>query len=294
MNNNTMPEVRVNKLGHSVTKHVSASPKAKSGKTSIPAPSVASFEKTSPDAKPKAVRSPSAETIIKHLNEREVELFGYQSRTVTYGYEAGYIQKFSPELRQDMDNFIKHGNKRDHAVMTEMIKYDYSEENKIALKIRLLPFMRKVNESSSLSYGDSAAQDVDNFYSKYNLKEKMRRSSVDDTHVDYFKAEHLAWHLWCRDSDYDLPHQHYQQLERLRANMDIIEPAVTLIMVASKGNNYEMDAVDNALEVAKFAQKYPDHIEFISEFVKERGSFDQEMLEDLMENGNLALAEGIL
>lgn len=294
MNNNTMPEVRVNKLGHSVTKHVTASPKVKAGKTSIPAPSVASFETTKSTTKPKAVRSPSAETIIKHLNEMELALFGHQSRVVTYGYEAGHIQKFAPELRQEMDDFIKHASKRDYAAMTEMIKYDYSDENKIALKIKLLPFMRKVNDSSGLSYGDTAAQDVDNFYSKYNLKEKMRRTSVGDTHVDYFKAEHLAWHLWCRDSDYELPHQHYQRLELLRANMDIIEPAITLIMVASKGNNYELDAVDNALEVARFAQKYPDHIEFLSEFVKERGSFDPEMLGDLIENGNLALAEGIL
>lgn len=290
--NNTVPEARVNKNGVSVIKHVRPTPKTKAGTSAMPAPSVSGAAKAT--SKPKTVKAPkvpSGQDIIDAFQKRDQELFGPPAgRVVTFGYESPYMDKFPPQLRHDIVDFIAKAEKQDIRVLKDLISHDYERPTKFAMHVKVLPFARKLSALGEFSY--NAPDDLDKIYSALKMYEF--KGDFTDYHVGVFKAEYLAQGVGIRLSAAGIPHEYYAKIEAIRTNMEAIEPAVPMIMAAAQKYSYDGLSIEKIMEVTEFASKYPEHIDRLAEVIKVRQEFDSEMLDDLMLNGSIALSDGIL
>lgn len=285
---NLTTEVRVNKNGVPVTKHVLAGPKVKSGGKSMPAPSLPSTV----ESKPKVLRAPKGEKILAHLRTRDEDLFGKGSLLPAFKYEIPYIDKWEPQVRQELFDFITAADKTDFRAVREIVQSDYDQPNKVSLIVNTMATIRIINECATYGSEGTAADDISQLYSLYNLKDY--KGNVDEYHYSVVKSEHLAKIVGIHKNDFSVPHQYYQQLEMMRASMDTIEPVLPLIILESNSKGYAGISASRVLEIAEYGQQHLEHLDYIVETVRERGGFDPEFIDEMISTGSLALSKGML
>lgn len=300
---NLVPEKRVDKNGVLTTKHVRAVEAPAGTKSNLPAPSLSG-------AASKPSRAPSAETIVQRLRQREEELYGDDAMRVgAYKHQLRYIDKFPPALRQEIHDFIASSNKSGYLGMKVLIKDHYSDPKRFSAYLNTIGDIDWVSSCA----GDTRGNGPERFRSIYErLELENWNDDLTQYHFDVIKAEHLATKLNISSTTYSVPHEYYGDLEALRKNFDVISPALPVVMAYKQARErvftekiqdpdlpqeerkFKQITAAEVLEVAAYANQYPEHITLIADTIRERSEFDRGLIDTMVGSGASAVAAGTL
>lgn len=120
-------------------------------------------------------------------------------------------------------------------------------------------------------------------------------------HYSLIKAEILASYVYLSSPSRALiPHQQALTLEKIRANMDVLEPATPVIAAMVRSDtgyetfDYDGDGIGLMMEVAEVVQRYPGKAEAIAKIVTERGGFNADVIDQVLQSAAPAISEGVL
>jgi len=298
---NLVPEKRVNKNGVAVTKHVRASAVPVST-APLPAPSLSTGTPTT---------APTARDLRERLLARLAELSpGAEQRISTFGYELPYIDEFPESVRQDVYDFLETANDNDCHEVEQLFRLDYENPNLFSAFVNTIRDVRWI-ETCRDEHG--AKRSADNFrktFDKVGLRKA--KNGLSQYHFDVVKAEHIAAILQLSEDDFVTPHEYYGEIEVIRKSIDTILPMLPVVFAVAiaredayigrymNGNSpkskmsYKPMSSTQIIEIAEYAQQYPDRTEMIASTIKERGEFDTELIDTMIAGGATAVASGVL
>jgi hypothetical protein len=300
---NLIPEKRVNKNGVAVTKHVKPAGAPSASLSGLPAPALptagASHE------------TPSAERVHQQLDARYLELHGNTGRGIpSYGYELPYIDKFPATVREEVFEFLKTAEADEVAEISSFFEHSYDKPNRFSAYVNTIRDLKWIErcagETSDRRINDSFRQIYD------RLELSKTDTKVDEFHYGVIKAELIASRLHLSPAGYSVPHLYYREVETLRANFDDISPSLPVVFAAMESREaaYRKRLEDRTLpqedrkyspitgewvmEVAEYAQRYPDATQLIADTIRERGEFDRELIDSMIATSAGAVASGVL
>lgn len=278
MTSHLVREVRTNKNGVPVTKLVR--PQGSSGiRTSVPAPSLgASKDKN------------EHEVLGLDICNRITERLG--SKT-PFGYgNIDKVNELPNDRRRALMEIVESCDKENLKLISQAVQYDGSHRLNIVISIQ--DFAMKVektknpNAASNRAHLSISSIVSSEYHRDYELEE------LDEERIAELKSKYLTRAMGVRDSvaisemldpdDYAL---------ELSESLDILEPALPAILVLEKVKN-RIPSTSTVLEVAELVSEYPGREQEIADIIVSRRSYDIEMLQDVLNNDNLALAEGVL
>lgn len=279
MSNPTTPEVRINKLGVPVTKHVLAGTKPASSKLlpapALPTPPATQVEVTSSMIldllKERGCNVMTSARIVSRLDDMEPE-------TLEYVHAA--VRDYPKESVNDLGKLFS-GNTLIYEQMVSCVA-------RVAIDVRkMMPADTSRNTIEDLIF----------ICEQLRIKEMYAVPS--DFHLGLIKAEKIALDIGLDSPERKLiPHQRAMVLESIRMNLDTLEPAARVVCAygrVSDGALAGADTVlDNLMGVAKFANQYPDRHEDIVRIITERDSYDPDFIQSVLESDVPVLEEGML
>lgn len=276
---NLIPEVRVNKNGVPVTKHVKADTGASNAK-SLPAPAL-SFQIE--EDKPVTV-----EDIVDLLQGTETT---YSVIALTNADKVR-LSEFSPEVLNKAAKLIREWPDKSLEGLSTLFGPNLRNRDLFDVCVTLADDVRKMYSP------DDAGDPIRHITTACN-KHEITKMDTDPTdyHYGLIKAEVIAQGLYL-DSPFRalVPHQQSMFLEDIRRNLDVIEPAAPVIAAIGTltGLDDEGQDFDEVLWTAEFVNRFPGQAVKIANMVLDRGEFDDEVIEGVLTSESPAISEGIL
>jgi len=298
---NLVPEKRVNKNGVAVIKHVRAAGDTLS-KSLLPAPMLPAV------AEPVAVssRAPTAYDLRERLEARFAETTTGANDVPTFGYEMPHIDKFPDSVRRDIYDFLESASASDCHRIKSFFSRDYDNPNIFSAFVNTIDDVRWIETCRDEHAAQQSAQNLINLVSKLGLNRS--KTTIGQYHFDVIKSEHIASILQLSIDDFSVHHEYYREIETIRTNLDTIIPALPVVFALAvsqeddymssnsphpKGKYRPMTG-EQVVEVASYAQNHPDHTEVLIATIKERGEFNPELMDAILEGGATAVASGTL
>lgn len=273
--NNLIPEVRVNKNGVPVTKHVRPDTGKGTGST---LPPLVKF--TEPKKKAATV-----EDIVDLLREKNpLVALSKSSRDL--------LSELPKETREKALALINEWPEKSLEGLNELFSSGLKNRDVFEICVTIAQDVHKM-------YSPDDEGNVIGHILAACKKHGITRMDTDPTdyHFGLIKAEIIAQGLYL-DSDfrYLIPHQQSMFVEDIRRNLEVIEPAATVI--AAIGSLTGMDDAgqdfDEVLWTAEFVNRFPGQATKIANIVLDRGEFNTEVIEQVLSSESPAVSEGIL
>lgn len=293
--NHLTPEVRVNKNGVPVVKHV-LPPKMPKVIDLPQMPAMRSMM-----AKMAHSSKSQQQTISAQLIDIENDNFDVD--------DLANINKLPPEVKTHVEEVLANGD--DYAKFITLGAVRECRTNQVPYVMGTMEFHRKFNEESFLNESDDRFAEAIRNGMVSALKNRFSfeffgnpEGEATQERIDYFKADILSNHLDFRHV-YSLAHERHVALSKIVDNIDLVEDGVPAIMKVKKGmrqwrseNKQSTDApylrVPDVLEISSVSREFPDMEEAFYRYARMHGEFNIEGFRTMMETKSPALFEGAL
>lgn len=289
MTSSLTPQVRPDKNGKLVTRHIIAD--ASGGRTgpSMPAPKLgyAPVKETSreemiddlaqiictPPANPNRFTvTPSLRSVTSSLTEFT---------------DDAMIKTVSDAMSDpESSNFLK----------GLIISSFYYEEPKLEGYLKVAISVDKMFATIE-TYGgqlpSSLNSDVSNLFSEMGFKEHEFKDEITDEHVGYFQATLIANKLGIRANRSQIKNVYYKQIDLIRENLDRIVPALP-VLVPVLSRDYYKESYNDIVDVLDTIDRSGHDPVDIGNTMIERGTNDFGLVEEILGNGVKSVSSGVL
>jgi hypothetical protein len=139
----------------------------------------------------------------------------------------------------------------------------------------------------------SLNSDVSNLFSEMGFKEREFKEEITDEHVGYFQATLIANKLGIRNSRSQINNVYYKQIESIRENMDRIVPALP-VLVPVLSRDYYKETYKDIVDVLDTIDRSGHDPVDIGNVMIERGTQDFGLVEEILGNGVKSVSSGVL
>lgn len=289
---NLIPEVRVNKLGVPVTKHVLPPSAGPTSKFTIPSPAA-------------MVSAPR-----DNWGEKESLVREYLSdRTDSPDDIMWRLVRLDPSLRRQFTDALLSGD--DYSSYIALTAMEECREPQLPYIIGTLDFHRVLHQAM---FSDRTDGKYSKFVQKSGFSSLKRRFSFEffgepegeatKERLDFFKADVVDEAFDFRHA-YPMNFERHAALQELVKNIDLVEAALPAMAQVRTGmrhwrqeNKLSTDAtyllVPDMLEIASVVQERPDSAEHFYKYARLRGEFDAQGFITMLDTKAPALYEGAL
>ena len=144
--------------------------------------------------------------------------------------------------------------------------------------------------------GDMHAQmnsDFSNLSASMGFKNNAFKGPVTDEHVDYFKATLIANKLGIQESAFPIKNVYYRQIEMIKENFDRIVPALP-VLVPVLSRDYYKESYDDIANVLGHIETSGHDPKDIGDVMVERHTQDLDLVEEILGNGVKSMSSGVL
>lgn len=288
MTSSLTPQVRPDKNGKLVTRHIKTD--AAAGRTGLvmPAPTLAAPVKkvnreelinevaeivAAPPANPtRYTKTPSLKSVTSSLSEFKDEA------TIASIGDALNDPESSPFL---------------HSLITS--SFYYAEPNlegflKAAISVDR---MYATIEHYGNQLPSALNSDVSNLFSQMGFKERDFKGEVTDEHIGYFQATLIANKLGIHERGFPVKNTYYRQIEMIRENMERIVPALP-VLVRVMGRDVYKDKYADIENVLQYVDASGHAPKDIGDVMLERNTHDFALVKEVLDNGVRSMSSGVL
>lgn len=289
MNSSLTAQVRPDKNGKLVTRHVK--PDAAGGHTasSMPAPKLVSVKS----------KKVSRETMISEV----AEVIAAPPANPTRFTKTPSLRGVTSSLEEFKDDAMIRlvGDTLNDPESSPYLKsliassFYYDEQN---LEAYLKAVISVDGIYSTLShYGDqmpsALTSDTSNLFSSMGFKEREFKGEMTDEHIGYFKATLIANKLGIQPGGYPIKNIYYRQIEMIKEDLDRIVPALP-VLVPVLSRDYYKESYDDIANVLERIEASGHDPKDIGDVMIERHTQDFGLVEEILGNGVKSMSSGVL
>lgn len=284
-----IPQLRPDKNGKLVTRHVKTDTAGGGAASRIPAPKMMTASKKGP------TREQAIDDLAQIISEPPANPTRFTNtpslRNVTLSLQDfkddSMFQKItdameSPESSRFLKGLITAG-------------FYYQEP-------RLEGYLKAAIDLDSIytacqKYGDQMPSqfqsDFSNMFSEMGFKESEFKGEITDEHIAYMKATMIANKLGIHNSRGMINNIYYKQIESIKDDLDRIVPALP-VLVPVLSRDYYKESYSDIVEVMDEMDKLGHDPIDIGDTMAERGLHDLGLVNEILNNGVKAVSSGVL
>lgn len=295
MTNPLVPQLRADKNGKLVTRHVNENKTSGSLSSALPAPALA-VTKTEPEKSEKEIHKETYEALAKRLLE-SVDVTPDDSRLKNVGASLSW---FNSALLANINS-----------ILDEKPSYR-TQLASVGSITHLLTTGKGLHVGMTASVHDLAtacvAVGLENIVSPDELARKfLRRPTyslfIKDSNIKDFRAAYLAHVLELDEDEHaDGKLDYYRHLERFSDKLDDVVHALPVLKTILEGEDSRYmleEGIANVMEVVDHLSEFSDdEVLRVQSFIGERGdelnSYDTEIIDEMLKNTEASVGNGWL
>lgn len=282
------PQIRPDKNGKLVTRHVKTD--AAAGRTAAAMPA------------PKLAPADSKDTRKQLINE-VAEIIASPPANPTRFTKTNSLQSVKRDLEEFKDeSFVRAlGDALSDPERSRYLKalvdsaFYHDEDNrenylKAVLSVDQM-FVTIEKYGGQLPFAMSS--DTSNLFSSMGFKSHEFREEITDEHISYFQSTLIAQKLGIQPSGFPVKNIYYKQVELIRENLDAIVPALP-VLVRTIGSDYSKQTFADIAEVLERIEESVNSPDDIADVMVERQTKDFDLVNEVLNNGVKAVSSGVL
>jgi hypothetical protein len=289
MTSSLTPQVRPDKNGKLVTRHIKAD--ASGGRTgaSMPAPKLGFAP----------VKEVSREEMIDDLAQIISEPPAVPTRytnTPSLRSVTSSLTEFKDDAMIKTVSDAMSDPESSKYLKGLIISSFYYDESKLEgfLKVAIsVDKMFATMEAYGGQLPSSLNSDVSNLFSEMGFKEQEFKDEITDEHVGYFQATLIANKLGIRNNRGQINNIYYKQIESIRENLERIVPALP-VLVPVLSRDYYKETYKDIVDVLDTIDRSGHDPVDIGNVMIERGTQDFGLVEEILGNGVKSVSSGVL
>ena len=282
-------QVRPDKNGKLVTRHVKTDAAAGRTAPSMPAPKltapkdetvsreelvdeVANIIATPPENPTRYTRTPSARSVTESLRDFKDEA------TIKAVGDAMTDPDANPYLKS--------------LIASSFYNEDPNLEGYLKAVISVSEIHATIEHYGS-QLPSGLMSDTSNLFGSMGFKEREFKGEVTDEHVGYFQATLIANKLGIQPGGYPIKNIYYRQIEMIKADLDRIVPALP-VLVPVLSRDYYRESYDDIANVMERIEASGHAPKDIGDVMIERQTQDLDLVEEILGNGVKPMSSGVL
>lgn len=297
MTNSLIPQLRADKNGKLVTRHVSDASASEASTTSIPAPSLSSAQ-AAPEKTEKELRIEASKAFAKRIID---ELAGEPNEDKLKNLEAP-LSWFTMAQIENLNTILD--EKPTYTRFTSAWSVSHYLTSGRSIPLALIASIHDIAQScidagfSGHLYSGSA----DKFAETY-LKRPIYSSYLKESNVKDFRAAYLSQMLELDESAHsDGPMDYYRHMQTFSDNIDDVLHALPVLkgIMDDDDHMYMLEeGIVNVLEISEHLSKLSEQeVLRVRSFLDERGSelnsYDTEVIDEMLKNTESSVGNGWL
>lgn len=273
---NLTPELRPDKNGKLVTRHVRADSGPSLGKQ-LPAPSLSAVT---------AIQESVTPQEIADLAEER----GFYLKISKRGMD--YLAEHTPETLRNLKRLVQEWPKDDIDQLGGVLGFNIKQHALVACTAAVALDARKMFVPDEYSDPLNTIVRVCTDHSISNMDVEP-----DEFHFSLIKADIIGKSIYLESPFRALiPHQRSVFIEQIRSNLDVLEPAAPVI--AAIGNLTGVDeagqSFEELMETAALVARHPGRSGDIARIIADRLEYDPDLIEQMMSSQSPSMTSGIL
>jgi hypothetical protein len=205
---------------------------------------------------------------------------------------AELLTEHAPETLQKLKALVEEWPEERVSQLGTIFGFNIKKYNLVVAVASVGSDVRKMYSPDS--YKD-AIEDVVNVCNQLQITQMD--TEPGDYHFSLIKADVIGRSIYLASPFRALiPHQQAMFTERIRTNIDVLEPAAPVIAAIGTltGEDEAGPSFEEMMDVAELVAKHPGQAENIAQTIIERGEYDPELIEQMFTSASPAVSSGIL